>query len=193
MLAAALQFLIESISSLFIMALLLRFYMQLMRAPFRNPVGQAVMALTDFVVKPLRRLIPGWGGLDVASLLPAWLVEFAVLLLVLWLKGFPLIVAAPTVLPGVALWAVVKLLALSLYLLMGVIFVQAILSWVSPYTPLTPVLNALSDPVLRPVRRLLPPIGGTLDLSPLVVLLALQFVLMLPVAWLEMMVVGMFR
>jgi YggT family protein len=193
MLAAALEFLLESIGALFVLALLLRFHMQWLRAPFRNPVGQAVMALTDFVVKPLRRFLPAWGGLDWASLLPAWLLQWLLLLALLWLRGFPLLVAGPVVLPGVALWALVRLLALSLYLLMGVIFVQAILSWVNPYSPLASVLNALSAPFLSPLRRILPPLGGTLDVSPLIALIVLQLCLMLPVAWLEMAVLGLFH
>jgi YggT family protein len=193
MLAAALEFLLESLGALFVLALLLRFHMQWLRAPFRNPVGQAVMALTDFVVKPLRRVLPAWGGLDWASLAPAWLLQWLLLLALLWLRGFPLLVAGAAILPGVALWALVRLLALSLYLLMGVIFVQAILSWVNPYSPLASVLNALSAPFLGPLRRFLPPLGGSLDLSPLIALIVLQLCLMLPVAWLEMTVLELFR
>ncbi len=192
MLAQALQFIIESVFNLFALALLLRFLLQWVRASFRNPFAQFLVALTNFLVLPLRRVIPGLAGLDLASLFAAWLVEFLMLLAVLAVSGFPLLVAGWGVVPGVMLWAVVKLVSLSVYVLMGAVLIQALLSWVNPYTPLAPMLDALAGPVLRPVRRLLPPIGGV-DLSPLVVLLALQLVLMLPVAWLEMMVMGLFR
>ncbi len=192
MLAQALQFIIESVFNLFALALLLRFLLQWVRASFRNPFAQFLVALTNFLVLPLRRVIPGLAGLDLASLLAAWLVEFLMLLAVLAVSGFPLLVAGWGVVPGVMLWAVVKLVSLSVYVLMGAVLIQALLSWVNPYTPLAPMLDALAGPVLRPARRLIPPIGGV-DLSPLVVLLALQLVLMLPVAWLEMMVMGLFR
>lgn len=192
MLAQALQFIIESVFNLFALALLLRFLLQWVRASFRNPFAQFLVALTNFLVLPLRRVIPGLAGLDLASLFAAWLVEFLMLLAVLAVSGFPLLVAGWGVVPGVMLWAVVKLVSLSVYVLMGAVLIQALLSWVNPYTPLAPMLDALAGPVLRPVRRLLPLIGGV-DLSPLVVLLALQLVLMLPVAWLEMMAMGLFR
>ncbi len=192
MLAQALQFIIESVFNLFALALLLRFLLQWVRASFRNPFAQFLVALTNFLVLPLRKVIPGLAGLDLASLFAAWLVEFLMLLAVLAVSGFPLLVAGWGVVPGVMLWAVVKLVSLSVYVLMGAVLIQALLSWVNPYTPLAPMLDALAGPVLRPVRRLIPPVGGV-DLSPLVVLLALQLVLMLPVAWLEMMAMGLFR
>jgi len=192
MLAQALQFIIESVFNLFALALLLRFLLQWVRASFRNPFAQFLVALTNFLVLPLRRVIPGLAGLDLASLFAAWLVEFLMLLAVLAVSGFPLLVAGWGVVPGVMLWAVVKLVSLSVYVLMGAVLIQALLSWVNPYTPLAPLLDALAGPVLRPVRRLIPPIGGV-DLSPLAVLLVLQLVLMLPVAWLEMMAMGLFR
>lgn len=192
MLAGALQFLIESVFNLFAIALLLRFLLQWLRASFRNPFSQFLVALTNFIVLPLRKVIPGLGGLDLASLLAAWLVELVMALLVLAVNGFPLVVAGWGVVPGVALWAAVKLLSLGIYVFMGAVLLQALLSWVNPYSPVAPVLYALSEPLLRPVRKILPPIGG-IDLSPLVVLLALQLVLMLPMAWLEMAAMGLFR
>lgn len=192
MMAQALQFVIESVFNLFAIALLLRFILQWVRAPFRNPFSQFLVALTNFLVLPLRRVIPGLGGLDLASLLAAWLVEFAMLLAIMAVSGFPLMVAGWGVVPGIALWAAVKLLSLGIYVLMGAVLIQALLSWVNPYSPIAPVLYALSEPLLRPARKLIPPIGGV-DLSPLAVLLVLQLVLMLPVAWLEMAAIGLFR
>lgn len=184
MLTQAVQFLLETVLGLFALAVLLRFYLQLLRAPFRNPFSQFVAALTDFAVKPLRRAIPGLFGLDLASLLLAWLTEFVLLLALFWLGGFSLIGAGPSVFLAVAFLAAVKLLKLSIYIVLGAVFIQAILSWVNPHTPLTPVLNSLANPFLRPVRRMVPPVANV-DLSPLVVLLVGELLLMVPVAWLE--------
>ena len=180
----ALKFLIDVIFGLFTYALLLRFVMQLLRAPFRNPAGQAVMALTDWIVKPLRKLFPGFKGVDWASLVATYLFQ------ILWLLAYYVVFGQAFALigPGAAYVLVAALVALAkaaLWLLIVVVFVQAILSWVAPDGPLAGLLNALTFPFLRPVRRLVPPIGGTLDLSPLIVIVLAQLVLMLPVAWIE--------
>ena len=184
MLTQALQFLLETLLGLFALAALLRFYLQLMRAPFRNPFSQFIAALTDFAVKPLRRVIPGLLGLDLASLALAWLVEFALLLALFWLAGIFLLKSGPSVFLAIALLAGVKLLKMSIYILLGAVFIQAILSWVNPYSPLAPVLHSLTEPFLRPARRLIPPLANV-DLSPLVVLLVGELLLMVPIAWLE--------
>jgi YggT family protein len=180
----ALKFLIDVFFGLFTYALLLRFVMQLLRAPFRNPAGQAVMALTDWIVKPLRKLFPGFKGVDWASLVATYLFQ------VLWLLAYYVVFGQAFALlgPGAAYLLVAALVALAkaaLWLLIVVVFVQAILSWVAPDGPLAGLLNALTFPFLRPVRRLIPPIGGTLDLSPLIVIVLAQLALMLPVAWIE--------
>ena len=181
---SALKFLLDVFFGLFTYALLLRFVMQLLRAPFRNPAGQAVMALTDWIVKPLRKILPGFKGIDWASLLATFLFQ------VLWLlayyavfgRGFSLLGAGAAFLLAAAVIALVKAM---LWLLIAVVFVQAILSWVAPDGPLAGLLNALTFPFLRPVRKLVPPLGGTLDLSPLIVIVLAQLALMLPVAWIE--------
>ena len=180
----ALKFLIDVFFGLFTYALLLRFVMQLLRAPFRNPAGQAVMALTDWIVKPLRKLFPGFKGVDWASLVATYLFQ------VLWLLAYYVVFGQAFALlgPGAAYLLVAALVALAkaaLWLLIVVVFVQAILSWVAPDGPLAGLLNALTFPFLRPVRRLIPPISGTLDLSPLIVIVLAQLALMLPVAWIE--------
>lgn len=183
----ALQFLLETVLNLFLIAFLLRFYMQLLRAPFRNPFADFVVALTDFAVKPARRIIPSVSGLDMATLLLAWLLEFLLLLGVKWLGGFPFLVAGGAVWPVFALLAVVHLFKLSLYLLIGLVFIQALLSWFNPFSPLAPVIYALSRPFVQPVQKILPPIGNV-DLSPMAVFVICQLIIMLPVAWLENMV-----
>lgn len=184
MLGNALTMVLETLFDLFVLAVLLRFYAQAFRAPFRNPVGEFVMALTDFVVKPMRRMVPGILGLDLASLLIAWFVEILLLTLLFAIAGSVQMLAFAGFWPMVIVLALVKLLKLSVYLLLGVLIVQAVLSWVQPYHVLQGFFDALTRPFLRPVRRVLPLIGGV-DLSPLVVVLILQVILMVPVKWLE--------
>ena len=184
MLSAALAYLIDVFFGLFTYALLLRLVMQLMRAPFRNPLGQAVMALTDWIVKPLRKVLPGLRGVDWASVVAAVLFQFA------WLLALQLVFGRAFALlgPGFAFLLIATIVALVkalLWLAIVVVFAQAILSWVAPDGPLAGVLNALTFPLLRPVRRVLPPIGGTLDLSPLVVIVIAQLLLITIVPWLE--------
>lgn len=171
------KYLLDVVFGLFTYALLLRFVMQAMRAPFRNPVGQAVIALTDWIVKPLRRVLPGFKGVDWASLLATFLLQF------LWLLAYALVFGSFSFtgvgIPFLLLATVVALLRALLWLVVIVVFVQAVLSWVAPDGPLSGLLNALTFPLLRPVRRFLPPIGGTLDLSPLVVIVIAQLLLMM--------------
>lgn len=186
----ALRFLVNTVFGLIVYTALLRFIMQWLRAPFRNPLGQATMALTDWAVKPLRRVLPGRGGYDWASLVVAWLGQM------LWLGAIVAMGAAAFsgALAGyVAALALVELVKAALWIMIGAIFVQAILSWVAPDGPLAGVLNALTFRVLAPIRRVLPPLGGTLDLSPLIAIVIGQLLLMLPVAWLEQAVAQIFR
>jgi YggT family protein len=184
MLATALAFLIDVVFGLLTYALLLRLVMQLIRAPFRNPLGQALMALTDWAVKPLRKVLPGWRGIDWASVVAVYLSQFLWLAALHAALGAGFSIAGP-LLPFLALAAVIALLKALLWLAIIVVFVQAILSWVAPDGPLAGVLNALTFPLLRPVRRIVPPIGGTLDLSPLIVIVLAQLVLITIVPWLE--------
>ncbi len=187
----ALVFLVETLVGLFGLVLLLRFYLQLARAPYRNPVSQFIAAVTDFAVIPARRVVPGLWGADLATLLLAWLVQILELVLVLQLKGYAVGSAAGMAVLAISMLAVVKLLKLSVYILMVAVLIQAVLSWVNPHTPLAPVLDALTRPFLRPIQRRLPVLGGV-DLSPLFLLIACQLALMLPVAWLEGAVVSLF-
>ena len=176
MLSQILQFLLDTVFGFFVFVLLARFYLQLMRAPFRNPLGQFVTALTNWLVLPARRLIPGMFGLDLASFLLAWLTQTLLLFLLYLLKGGSP-GSASGMLVGVFLsLALLELARFSLYLLIGVILVQAVISWVNPYAPLAPLFNALTAPFLRPFRRLIPPIGNV-DLSPLFALVAAQLLL----------------
>lgn len=186
----ALQFLLKSVIDLFVLAALARFFLQYFRAPFRNPVSEFVVALTDFAVKPLRRIIPGWQGLDLASLVLALGLEILLVLLLLGLKGAPIWTGGPHIVPVVVLLALINLLKYSIYLLIAAVFIQAILSWVNPYSPISSVLESITRPFMRPIRKLVPMIGRV-DLSPLVLFLICQLILMLPLSWLEQVAIKM--
>jgi YggT family protein len=191
MFGQALRFLLDTAFGLITYAFLLRFMMQWLRAPFRNALGQAVVALTDWAVKPVRRVVPGYKGLDGSTLLLAWVAQFA------WLGAIELLAGPGAFDAGVtvtlALLACVLLVKAALWLLIIVVFAQAILSWTAPDGPFAGVLNALTFRFLAPIRRRVPPLGGTLDLSPLILIVAVQLLLMLPIRWLEGAVVTLFR
>jgi YggT family protein len=182
-LTQAIAFVLDALFHLFILAVLVRFWMQAFRAPVRNPIAQFTIALTDFAVKPVRRVIPGLFRLDLASLLVAWVFEFILQLLLLLLLGASLMdnLGALSV---VLFLALVKLVRLSMYVFMGAIIIGAVLSWVASYHPVAPFFDALTRPFLKPIQRAVPPIGGV-DITPVLVLIAFQLVLMLPVTWLE--------
>jgi YggT family protein len=190
MLATAVTFVLETIFGLFVLAALVRFWMQAFRAPARNPIAQFSMALTDFAVKPLRRVIPGVMRLDWASVVVALLLEF--ILQVLEYMLIVQVVPGGAALSALLFLAFVRLIRLSIYIFIVVIIAQAVMSWVSPYHPAAPFFDALAGPFLKPVRRMIPPIGGV-DISPVFVLILLQLVLMLPVTWLEQQALAMVR
>lgn len=184
MIAGALKFLIQTLGNLFVIAVLLRFMMQLFRVPFRNPFAEFIVTLTDFAVKPLRRVVPGLLGLDWACLVLAFLVELAVVTAGYWLDGFPFGLAGGRVWPVMLGLAAVKLLSLAVYLVIGLTLVRAVLSWLNSNTPLMPVVYALTEPFLRPLRRFVPRVANV-DLTPLVLFILCQLVLMVPLLALE--------
>lgn len=184
MIDQAAKLLVDVAFGLIVYSLIARFLMQLLHAPFRNPIGQAVMALTDWIVKPLRRIFPGFGGIDWASLVAAFVFQLLWLLALyaIFGRGFAISGAGVVYLLAATLLELVKG---GLWLLVIVVIVQAVLSWVAPDGPLAGLLNAMTFPFLRPLRRVIPPIGGALDLTPLILLVILQLILILPVRWLE--------
>lgn len=181
MLNEALQFLLDVLLQPFAAILLLRFHLQWMRVPLRNPIGEFVMVLTDFIVLRARRFIPAVRGFDSATLLLSLIFEMLYLTALLWLMN---VQTHQFFLPGLLTLAIVKLFKTSLYLLMGAVFVQAILSWVNPYTPLAPVLNAITWRFLQPLRRVVP-ILGNVDLSALALFIICQLIVIVPIAMLE--------
>ncbi len=168
-------FVLDTVCGFLTLALLVRFAMQWARAPFRNPLGQFIVAVTDWMVRPVRRLIPGLFGLDMASLLLAWLWQVIYQGLALGFSGVLFAVSAAPIFV-VALLAVLEVAKISLYLVMGAVLVSAVFSWVNPYAPMAEVFNTVTRPLLQPFRRVIPPVGGV-DLSPLALLLLLQIAL----------------
>jgi len=167
-LISALVFIVNAVTSLYLLVLLLRFWLPWLGADFRNPLAQGILKLTSPVVVPLRRIVPSFGRLDSATVLLAFVVQYLALLLVL------LIIGASATFSTIAISVVAKLALLSLNLFMFAIFVRIILSWVAPgqYNPAAAIITTLTEPILRPVRRVIPPMGG-FDISPIFVIIAL--------------------
>ncbi len=167
MLYQILSFLLDVAASLLGGACLLRLYMQYQRVSFNNPVGRAVFALSNWLVLPLRRIIPALGRWDIASLVAAFLLELAQFGLLWLLAGAG---AGAGVVPVLALFGLARLVISGLT---GLLVVYAVLSWVQAGSPLFDVIDRLCAPLLRPLRRIIPLVGG-LDLSPLALLVLLQ-------------------
>jgi len=164
-------FLIETLLDLYIIVLMLRFILQQVRADFYNPISQFIVKATAPVLNPARKIIPGFGGIDVATIVVVVLFIVVKISIVALLSGY-----SPTLL-ALLLTGVRDFIKLALNIFIFSIIIQAILSWINPdpYNPVSGVLFSITRPVLEPVRRLIKPIGG-LDLSPLFALIALMFV-----------------
>lgn len=158
-------FLLEVIAGLLGSACLLRLYMQHQRIPFGNPIGSLVFALTDWLVLPLRKVLRPVARWDLASLAGAFLLKLAQYFLLWLVTGGALVVV-----PVMALFGVIGLV---IYGLTGLLIVYAVMSWVQTQSPLYDVLSRLLAPPLRPLRRMVPLVGG-MDLTPLILLVLLQ-------------------
>jgi len=176
MLTQALLFIVDTLFGFLTLALLLRFYMQVFRVSFNNPFGAFIVQFTNWLVKPLRKVLPSVLGLDLATLLPAYLLQLLLLVTVFALRGGFELVAAEEALLLFFWQALVATARLSVYLLIGALVLQAVLSWVNPRSPLASPLAQLTRPFLAPLRRVIPPVAN-IDLSPLVVILLAQLVL----------------
>lgn len=173
------RLLVETAASVLVFCLLLRVLMQWVRIHPNNPLSPFIFSMTDWMVKPLRKGIPGYGGFDWASVFGAFLVSFALqIVLVLITLGVSGSGSTLTELVGftfpIAVFWLIRNVA---YLLMGIVLVQVVLSWVNPFSPIASIVSELSRPFLEPLRRVLPSIGNV-DLSPLVFFLILQIVMM---------------
>ncbi|KAA6185308.1 YggT family protein [Thiohalocapsa marina] len=167
-------FLVKTLFGLYIALVVIRFLLQWARVDFYNPISQFVVRLTSPALRPLRRVIPGYRGMDTASLVLAWLLkaaELAILSLLLGLDRNPLAALA---------WAVPALVGLLISLFLFAVLIRVILSWVNPdpYNPAVELLRRFTDPIMEPAQRLIPPISG-IDLSPMVVMIGLVLLEML--------------
>ncbi len=171
----ALVFIVETLFNLYIWTFLLRFMLQAVRADFYNPFSQFIVRVTNPLVVPVRKVVPSWRGLDMSTLLLVLVLEIVAVLVLSAIAGF----ATPSVV-GVLQVAVLRALLATLQLYFFAILLYVIVSWINPggYNPFVSVLGAISEPLLRPFRRILPPIGG-IDLSPLFVLIGLQALMLL--------------
>jgi YggT family protein len=189
MLSQILEFLIDTIAGFFVTLLLARFHLQWLRVSFRNQIGQFIIALTNWIVLPARRILPGAAGFDLPTLVVAWLLQAATLAVVLMLRGADF----STNLGGAAAvlfaLAAIDLLRLSIYILIFALIVQAVLSWTNPDSPMGSTFDVMVRPFLRPLRRVIPPVSN-IDLTPLVLLVLLQ-VLLIPIAYLRAQVLVM--
>lgn len=176
-------FLVDAVSSFLVLLLLARFWFQWARVPFHNPVGEFLLATTNWIVLRARRVVPGLAGLDLSTLLLAWLVQVLGLWAQLAISG-----AEPGV-AALAAVAAVDLLRFTVYILVFAVIVQAVFSWLNPGAPMAWIFDALTRPFLRPLRRYIPPVGRV-DLTPLILLVALQ-VLLIPIAHLRVLAATM--
>jgi YggT family protein len=179
-------FLIQVVFGLFILLTMVRFLLQLARADFYNPLSQAIVRITNPLLLPLRKIIPGLWGADLASVVLLFALKALELFLIGSRPGFGGLIDGVHLHPaGLAVFTIADLLQLAIYVAMFALLIQVILSWVSPQgaygNPVASLVYYLTEPLLRPARRILPPLGG-LDLSPLVVFVLLQLTVMIVIA-----------
>ena len=162
-------FIIKTLGSLYLLIVLLRFILQLVRANFYNPLCQFIVKATQPLLKPLRRVIPSMFGLDMSSLVLALIVQMLLMAVILTLKGFEVdwLLLMP--------WSVIALFSLFLNVLFYAMIISVILSWVAPgsHNPGAELVAQITEPVLAPFRRIIPNLGG-LDISPIFAFIALQ-------------------
>ena len=170
----AVIFLVQTLFGFYILAVMLRFLLQCVRADFYNPLVQFLVRITNPPLLPLRRIVPGYKGLDLASVVLAFALQLVEVLLI------TLLLDRPASAGGLLLLTVAELFKLLINIYLWGLVIQAVLSWFNPdpYHPAARLLAQLTAPLLRPARRLLPPISGV-DLSPMLVIVALIFVSLL--------------
>ena len=181
MLLNALLFLVHTLLSLLSALFLLRFYFQLCKVSFQNPAAEWVLVLSQFAVKPTRRILSvfknfGLSRVDLSTLLLAYLSQLTLFSLTLWLKDFPLIVAGSQIWPSLLGLAMMGVMNISLTIFLYAVLLQAVLSWLNPLTALAPLLDSLTTPILTKMRLFIRPIGH-IDISPLVFVIGAQLVL----------------
>ncbi len=176
MLNNALLFLIQTLLSLLTLAFLLRFYFQLTKVSFQHEAAKMIVTLTNFAVKPLRRFVPSFKKLDISTLLLAYITQLVLTMLVLLLKDFPLWIAGNSIWINILTVALIGVVSMSITIFMYSVLIQAILSWINPYSPVAPILNNLTYPILSFLRKYIP-MAGNIDFSPLIFIITAQLVL----------------
>lgn len=168
---------IQTLFGLYLVAVMLRFLLQMTRADFYNPVSQFLVKVTNPPLIPLRRVIPGLIGIDMAAVVLLLVIQAVELVLVGMVQGFSLGI------PGLLVLTVAELLNVLLNIYFFTILIQVILSWVNPggYNPAIALLYSLNEPILSRARRIIPPISG-FDLSPIVVFIGIQLIKILLVS-----------
>lgn len=176
-----LVFLIQTLFGLYIAVVMIRFLLQWVRADFYNPLSQFIVKVTSPALRPLRQVIPSLGGMDTASIVLAWLlktIELGLLAVVLGYNALPL---------GAFAWSVPALIELVINIFLFAVLIRVVLSWVNPdpYNPGVGLITRITDPIMRPAQRAVPPISG-IDLSPMLVMIGLvllQMLLVPPLKW----------
>lgn len=169
----ALHFIVQTFFELYIMTFMLRFLLQLGRADFNNPLSQFIVQVTNPLARPVRRVVPGWRGFDLSTILIAYLLTVAMIAIGLLIMG-----GAIRNIPALFLSGLIELAQMFLRMFVFLIIGQVLLSWFAPHHPVSNILRTLTSPILRPIQRILPPIAG-IDLSPLFALIAIQALLIL--------------
>jgi YggT family protein len=166
-------FLVQVLFGAYILVVMLRFILQLVKADFYNPVSQFIVKLTSPALKYIRRVIPGLGGIDLAAIVLMWTLKSIELAIIVTLAGLPFSYM-------VFAWAVPELIKLAFNVFIFSILIQVILSWINPgaYNPATALISYIVEPILRPARKIIPHLGG-LDLSPMLTLIGLYLLQML--------------
>jgi len=167
-----LVYLIQTALTLYLLAMLLRFLLQLVRADFYNPISQFLVKITNPLLLPLRRILPGYGGLDLASLLLAVLLQLLGIIVLLALYGY-----GPPPIAPLLLWSFLGVLGLLVNIYFFALLALIILSWIAPHShnPAVHLLQQITEPVMAPFRRVLPPMGG-LDFSPILVFILINVI-----------------
>jgi YggT family protein len=160
---------INTLVGLYLLLVVMRFLLQLVRADFYNPISQFIVKATNLPLIPMRKVIPGFGGIDIASLVLALLVQATAIVLILLLNGVPL----PPL--QVAMWAAIGIMSLLLKVYFWGLLITVIASWVAPnsYNPVLILINQILEPAMKPIRKILPDMGG-IDISPIIMFLLIQ-------------------
>jgi len=161
--------LVNAIAGFFLFVVLLRFLLQAVRADFYNPLSQFIVKATNPLIIPLRKIVPGFGGFDVAALVLLFLVEVVAIVFSLLMTGWPLPIVS------ILLWALLGSVGLFLKLYFWGLLITVIVSWVAPqsHNPALELLKQIIEPAMKPIRKMMPDMGG-MDISPIIAFLVIQ-------------------